>query len=153
MKQEHKELLLKDLSARLFYGVRVRYSSTERFITATLRSIDTWGSTVDLRCIPSKDNLNACFNSVFVDKIKPYLFPLSSMTEEQKEELNKKYLVSIIGNSITLIYHSEGYWDNDNECEFIDYLWLTNWLLKNHFDIYGLIPKGLAIDATNLNIY
>ena len=61
-----------------------------------------------------------------VSEIKPYLFPISSMTDEQLEEFEKCGL--------------EGYHDYD-------------WYNKNHFDYRGLIPMGLAIDCTNLNIY
>lgn len=63
---------------------------------------------------------------------KPYLFPLSSMSEEQEKECQQ-------------IKHSY-YFDDDS---FV----LFDWYNKNHFDYRGLIPKGLAIDATGLNIY
>lgn len=66
-----------------------------------------------------------------VSKIKPYLFPLSSMTEE------------LWGKEFS------GYSSTD----FLSIVRFTNQLIKHHFDIYGLIPMGLAIDATNLNIY
>lgn len=69
---------------------------------------------------------------------KPYLFPLSSMTEEQKEiycELQQK-----------VIYNNRGLVTKD----VIKYL---NWCYENHLDINELIPIGLAIDATGLNIY
>ena len=70
-----------------------------------------------------------------VEDIKPCLFPLSSMTEEQRKEFDTtlKYLPA----------------------EEID-IWTLNtydWCDKNHFDYRGLIKKGLAIDATNKNIY
>ena len=87
-------------------------------------------------------------------QIRPYLFPFSSMTKGQKEELNKKFNVRFLGNTLCSIhYHSEGYWDTDLELDLQDWLWFINWCYKNHFDIYGLIPMGLAIDATGLNIY
>ena len=125
MTQEEKDLLLKDLCARLTYGVKVRYSSYDRFITCTLHSINPVYSIVDLW---SKD---ACFNPVIIDKIKPYLFPLSSMTEEQKKEE----------------YEICKYYLNGYESKLIDFYH------KNHFDYRGLIKKGLALDATGLNIY
>ena len=65
---------------------------------------------------------------------KPYLFPLSSMTEEQKKEYQ---------------YITER-WMYDSSYSISD---STDWLNKNHFDYRGLIKKGLAIDATGLNIY
>ena len=64
--------------------------------------------------------------------IKPYLFPMSSMTEEQKSQYNF-YLTRIV-----FAY---------------DASLLIDWLNKNHFDYRGLIRKGLALDATNLNVY
>ena len=76
------------------------------------------------------------------------------MTEEQKKEISKRYkLHTYYGLYIEITNHSEGYWDDDNSCNLQDYLWLVDWFNKNHFDYRGLIEKGLAIDATGLNIY
>ena len=69
-----------------------------------------------------------------VSKIKPYLFLLSSMTDEQRKEYQ---------------YITER-WMYDPSYSISD---STDWLNKNHFDYRGLIEKGLAIDATGLNIY
>ena len=69
-------------------------------------------------------------------EFKPYLFPLSSMTEEQTKEL------------INLINTGQ----NDNN-EFMRTLCRIEFYHKHHFDYRGLIPMGLAIDATGLNIY
>lgn len=74
----------------------------------------------------------------YIESLKPYLFPLSSMTEEQKEEycsLQQK-----------VIYNNKGLVNSD----VMEYV---NWCYKNHIDINNLIPIGLAIDATGLNIY
>ena len=127
MTQEQKELLFKDLCARLLFGVKVRYSSYKEFITCTLQSIN-----------PVYDNVylwseKACFSPVSISKIKPYLFPMSSMTEEQEKEYNNLNC-----------YESGGFPHTE---EALDYL------IKNHFDYRCLIDRGLAIDATNLNIY
>ena len=132
MTTEDKELLLKDLCARLPYGVKVRYSSYEKFITCTLHAINPVYHIVDLW------SENACFNPVDTSKIKPYLFPLSSMTEEQKEEYCQLQQ--------RVIYNGKGVVNED----IMEYI---NWCYKNHLDINGLLPKGLAIDCTNLNIY
>lgn len=127
MTQEQKDLLFKDLCARLLFGVKVRYSSYKEFITCTLQSIN-----------PVYDNVylwskNACFSPVSISKIKPYLFPMSSMTEEQEEEYNN------------LNCYESGSFPHTEEA--LDYL------IKNHFDYRCLIDRGLAIDATGLNIY
>ena len=74
---------------------------------------------------------------------KPYLFPMSSMTKEQKDEYRKiceldtEILVKhpMDGSPFPAMYNSQ------------------DWLDANHFDYRGLIPMGLAIDATNKNIY
>ena len=123
MKQENKELLFKDLCARLPYGVKFLRESwnyewdQELSVIEVLEDIDKDGYI----------NNTKVYN---VEDIKPYLFPLSSMTEEQEKE----WLYTLSSD-----YHIT--YDT------------VDWLNKNHFDYRGLIPMGLAIDATNLNIY
>ena len=123
MLQEYKELLLKDLCARLPYGVKFLRESwnyewdQELSVIEVLEDIDKDGYI----------NKTKVYN---VEDIKPYLFPLSSMTEEQEKE----WLYTLSSD-----YHIT--YDT------------VDWLNKNHFDYRGLIPIGLAIDATNLNIY
>ena len=72
-----------------------------------------------------------------IDFIKPYLLPLSSMTEEQKMFLKQQNWCIAISTSGTVETTIEG----------------IDWLNKNHFDYRGLIERGLAINATGLNIY
>ena len=121
MTQEDKELLIKDLCCRLPYKVKVQafdYELNENI--ETLYSIDADGYTCTLEC----DTLKHTH--------KPYLFPMSSMTEEQEIEFKN-----------TCNGYCEYYWTEET----------IDWLNKNHFDYRGLIKKGLAIDATRLNIY
>lgn len=139
MTQEQKDLLLKDLCGRLPYGVKIQVNDRVETLEGIgiLDNVAEYGS----------------FLSCDIEEIKPYLFPLSSMTEEQKEELFYNYI------------HNDIYFDDFTDYFLAGELWhdicvsmtaipaLINWLMKNHFDIYGLIPKGLAIDATGLNIY
>ena len=148
MTNEDKELLLKDLCARLPYKVKVstftynKISGEELDSIETLYSIDSDGYITTYECDTSRP---IC---------KPYLFPLSSMTEEQRKEISKRYNYhNCYGLCIEITNHSEGYWDDDNSCHLQDYLWLEDWFNKNHFDYRGLIPMGLAIDATGLGIY
>ena len=129
MTQEDKELLLKDLCARLSYGIRYRHFTWddkcgEIYIAARIYSINTDGY------------VKNCYDdeTVYIDNVRPYLFPLSSITEEQKKEYQ---------------YITER-WMYDSSYSISD---STDWLNKNHFDYRGLIEKGLAIDATGLNIY
>ena len=143
MTQEDKSLLLKDLCGRLPYGVKgksviINPDTNER----RLYGIDVFES-ISVIMIEGGE-----------EEFTPYLFPLSSMTEEQKKEISKRYkLHTYYGLYIEITNHSEGYWDDDNSCNLQDYLWLVDWFNKNHFDYRGLIEKGLAIDATGLNIY
>ena len=126
MTQEEKDLLLKDLCARLSYGVKVVYENkvfSVDYISAKYEEIKL--------NIPDNYTLN-------ITEVKPYLFPISSMTEEQCKEL---YDISEIRIAFTPDRMIEVY---KNTIE---------WFLKNHIDYNGLIEKGLAIDCTNLNIY
>lgn len=144
MTQKDKELLIRDLCARVPYGVKINENTQGDFTVIGLTT-----ERVFTTC-----ETEGCHNDFPIECVKPYLFPFSSMTEGQKEELNKKFNVQFLGNTIYSIhYHSEGCWDTDLELGLQDWLWFINWCYKNHFDIYGLIPMGLALDATGLNIY
>ena len=126
MTQEHKKLLLIDICARLPYKVKISIPElfTKKEQVETLNEI-----------FNGKDNLYHVNDSgILIEYIKPYLFPLSSMTNEQKHEYQ---------------YITER-WMYDSSYSISD---STDWLNKNHFDYRGLIESGLAIDATNLNIY
>ncbi len=138
MKQEDKELLFKDISARLPYNVKVHYESK---YGSDVCEIDTY--TTYYKFLLRNDaglEFPNVMDSLFVEieDIKPYLFPLSSMTEEQKEEYYN--LCSVGTDECGDIIYFDTY-------ESIDYL------NKNKFDYRYLIPIGLAIDATGLNIY
>lgn len=145
MTQEEKDLLFKDLCARLPYGVKyIRNSwnyewNQELSVIEILEDID-------------KDGYINNTKVYSVEDIKPFLFPLSSMTMEQWEEAPKGKLITNFTfsklKSGDFILDSFRY-DNDLHI-LLDFI---QWLIKNHFDIYGLIPKGLAIDATDRNIY
>jgi hypothetical protein len=150
MTQEEKELLLKDLCARLPHGVKVKLGDNPNIFDLEYR----------IKFAVMYGNFDKLEDILDITNIKPYLFPLSSMTEEQKEEyysladdvtLNRgegSYFgikIHCIKLGISDNPH-EGVWD-DVDLDAID------WLNKNHFDYRGLIPMGLAIDATGLNIY
>lgn len=140
MTEDQKKLLIKDLCGRLPYGVKFNFKYAESS-SEIMRAIYLQ----DYMIISSKDY------SCEINDIKPYLFPLSSMTEEQWMDspyanLNKFTFDSFKCGCSTLVF--ETYEVNLNYVvEFI------NWCYKNHFDINGFIPMGLAIDCTNLNIY
>ena len=133
---EERQLLLQDLCARSLYGVVVEirgsYEDGEKYIRESEFDHSMIGYVYD-------EDVS----------IKPYLRPMSSMTEEEKRELHGRYNVCLdeILNTLILREHSKGYWDEDTECSFVDYLWFIDWLNAHHFDYRGLIEKGLALEA------
>ena len=141
MKPEHKELLLQDLCARLQYKVKCQvYDIPTPY---TLSGIIP--SRVYQELYFEEMDYKECNGFVDIKYSKPYLFPLSSMTEEQKREYNRlKYDVPT--------YHYE-YGDVVEEIELYESPKSFEYLIENHFDVYDLIPLGLANDATNKNIY
>ena len=141
MTQEQKQLLLIDLCGRLPYGVKCRVQEDEFTYIGTLCKLEIDNANGNL--LDFEESVSGLEWQVYLSEVKPYLFPLSSMTEEQRKELF--YL-----SGIDIIY---GKFYTNSEFTLEETLSGINWLLKNHFDINGLIPKGLAIDATNLNIY
>lgn len=165
MKQEDKELLLKDLCSRLPYGVIGQCEIDASYDTSFDTIFQThkfnaivYGLKEDLLLVTPliEDQDEQEFaNEEIADGVdildfKPYLFPLSSMTEEQKKELeNMDWSIddSVINNIIECL---------GNHRQFVTHfncLALIEWCYKNHFDINGLISIGSAIDATGLNIY
>ena len=137
MKQEEKQLLLKDLCARLSYGVKASYYGAEE-------ECEIWDEVEGI----VNDYVEIGQYSLPIEAVKPYLFPLSSMTEEQKEEYNsecKKDLKTLLEAVLNRTY-------TKTRIETPLYYGI-DWLNKNHFDYRGLIEKSLALDATGLNIY
>ena len=135
MTQEQKDLLLKDLCGRLPYKVKAQIPNEYGGYTSAIESIDNDGYVVDFEGI-----------HIEIEFIKPYLFPLSSMTEEQKNDcpINETTL-NIINSNIGCYGIIEIPWR-------LSFLFI-DWCNKNHFDYRGLIPMDLANDATGLNIY
>ena len=81
---------------------------------------------------------------------KPYLFPFSSMTDEEQEELKQEHSKDEMLYIECLERTAKG--DNSMRGKVITH-YAMDWCNKNHFDYRGLIEKGLAIDATGLNVY
>lgn len=143
MTEKEKDLLIKDLCARLntnlvcsIYRVDDQGIGYRDEILHGYCKIDAWHEFYfGEDCGISIDN---------VSKIKPYLFPLSSMTKEQKQYLKNRFCYDWDGEPYDLWKCQIEIGDTDE---------LIDWFNKNYFDYRGLIEKGLAIDATNLNIY
>lgn len=129
MTQENKELLLKDLSARLPYGVKV-YNTT--FREPTIQTL--WGKISEDEFLMEETYTSVGIDgddfgssskrhySGYIDSIKPYLRPMSSMTEDER----KTYLLFSYAKF------------NDKAFD---------WLNQHHFDYRYLINKGLALEA------
>lgn len=144
MTQENKDLLLKDLCARLPYGVKYVRMSWNYDTDQELPVIET------LECADKDGYIN--HRRVYtVGDIKPYLFPLSSMTTEQKRELRQ--MDAFVNTFGQICFSTYDDYMHELVPTFEDAIRITNWLNKNHFDYRGLISKGLAIDATGKNIY
>ena len=113
MKQEDKELLLKDICARLPYGVKFKVADGDTRILDAVEFCIITGQ--------NKLSFGLAESTIEKNKVMPYLRPLSSMTDNEKNEL-LKYTGSTI----------------DKEIDFYN---------SNHFDYRGLIPKSLALEA------
>jgi hypothetical protein len=128
MTLEDKKIVIKDICGRLPYKVKIHIGKTQRIEVFDDINLDV-----------------GYINNSYAD-IRPYLFPLSSMTEEQKDYIRNRFCYE---------------WESDEEVsdlwkhklEFGDALEFIQWCCENHLDINSLIPKGLAIDATDKNIY
>ena len=118
MTQEEKEILLKDLCARLPYGVKIEKTYVDYPTTLHEDDIVSW--------------------KIGEIKIKPYLRPMSSMTEEERRFLLKFGTVGMDENDKVFDVYPYGM---ERTMSVIDFL------NANHFDYRGLIEKGLALEA------
>ena len=139
MTQENAKLMAQELGSRLSYGVKIRVSDK----IETVEGINILDNIVEFGTYMACD----------IDEVKPYLFPMSSMTDEQWRELfetagyeereedcgrhTEMYYYQLVGHENELYPNSDA----------------IDWFNKNHFDYRGFIEKGLALDATGLNIY
>jgi len=135
MTQNEKDLIFKDICSRLAYGVKA-----EKY---TIRIDGEFVPQANVEIVTAEDIIaqNKCPGYI----IKPYLFPLSNITDEDHT-----------------IYFK--IWEDTGKTAYLEgchhlistikaYKAANDYLLSKHYDIYGLIPMGLANDATGLNIY
>ena len=121
----NKEVLFSELCSRLPYEVKCDIGDDKPY---TLNSIEV--DYVGGHLVRFKEMKNGLIMEVYLSEVKPYLFPLSSMTPEQRTSYN------FLSNS--------GHRSSTGLIDFFN---------KNHLDYKGLIPKGLAKNAVGLNIY
>lgn len=151
MTQDYKNLLLKDLCGRLPY-------------VTMCTTTDNDGSLPNIWKIVKADMINEDFflihdsheayRTVDVKEVKPYLFPLKTMTIEQRNEfyeMTKPHRIASFKEE--KLIREEGEYRPITPVMMYLNMIETDWLFKRHFDVFGLIEKGLAIDATDKNIY
>lgn len=120
MTQEDKSLLLQDICARLPYGVHCCVLNLNKTIK---EDNDIIYGIVGDNIVSLKSNKDECY---MYYQVKPYLRPMSSMTEEEEEE----------------------WWEFENKNTIVkSHLYSVDWLNAHHFDYRGLIEKGLALKA------
>lgn len=148
MTQEDKELLLRDLSARLPYNVQILADIDKDFeggCVATLAQIGPYNGII-------RFYQSTGLYPYTIEEIRPYLFPLSSLTEEQRNDISKLLIDTQNTFSPYGEINPKGC-DNLFVCSVKQSNTFINYCLMHHLDINGLIEKGLAIDAIGLNIY
>ena len=136
MKEEYKELLLKEITARIKYGVKVLNTTYKNHDVQTV--IGIVGDEVTMaETYTSVRGDDFEFSSTkhytgYVDFIKPFLRPISSLTEKEQIELGE-----LIGTA--------SYNMLKGDLSHLNALMVH--IYKNHIDAFDLIPKGLALEA------
>lgn len=129
MTQKEKELLLKDLCARVPYGIYANLPNhhlvSHKYCIYEFNAKNEW--TIGILYCAGREQIYGAK----IEDIQPYLRPMSSMTEEEKDEY-KKFGLIVVQNYDGVIL------PNMNEID---------WLNAHHFDYRGLINKGLALEA------
>ena len=154
MTKEEKNILLKDLCARLQYKPHCRVFKLNEDIK---ENDDVLYGVIGDNVMTLKSNKDEC---LMYYQIKPYLRPMNSMTEEEAQEIRDRLNKLSIGRTIT----------NENFEKCCDFLWFTkmssfecvsekmmdvviDYLDENMFDHRGLIEKGLAIKSSKNVVY
>lgn len=150
MTNEQKQLLIKDLCARLPYGVKISYVYTDGKIC---------GEPITLTQIDYKFN---------VEEVKPYLRPMSSMTDEELKELvnlcltklypySREFVIKETEYVLDSCWYVQIFYKDNNGKEYSSNLYVgrcssieeIDYLNAHHFDYRGLIPMGLALPAAD----
>ena len=146
MDSKYIDIIYKELSARMIYGLKVQVNGELFTFDKMHMGIGMLYTDYYRQPLESPDIiLSGCF---YGNNIKLYLYPLSSMTEEQCEEFK---MVSGLDADLDSIRRGEFSLIGDIAIDCI--VDAIDWFNKNHFDYRELIPLGLAIDASGLNIY
>ena len=139
MTQEDKELLLKDICGRLPYGVIVAATNL-----AAPFGVVSGVSTKNKVTVETK-HADIVFECT---EVKPYLRPMSNMTEEEWEELNCiGYIVPLYDGCFGVDMRVYCKNSQPHYRRFSEFSTIEDWLNAHHFDYRGLIEKGLALEA------
>lgn len=151
MKPEDKQLVFQDLCARLPYGVKAQVlgwdeEKGEVEVPLKIYSINTDGYVYF-------ETNDYGVNYLPVEDVRPYLRPLSSMTEEEKRTLQSFYPMSFGNQYLDLDKEKIELYECNSTMEFYldDSVQMVDFCKKNHLDCYGLIKKDLAIKVTEDN--
>ena len=137
MTQEEKRLLEIELATRSQYGVICAIKPVAPF-----HDLEFGGKQkIKNICIRENDSIFTFgpYEVHGVENIKPYLRPLSSMTEEEKEYIKNRWCYEDWGDIYNFLNHYQ--------IDAGDAYSFTDWLNEHHFDYRGLIEKGLALEA------
>lgn len=137
MTREDKQLVFQDLCARLPYHVRCKIWLADGTTEEGLLDLEhNYG-----------DVLQDAFYYNKIKDIKPYLRPLSSMTEEERKSLPFPWVNNF--GVISSYSECEGFIEITHD----DFSRIIDWLNAHHFDWRGLIPKDLALSTDEFNPY
>ena len=138
MTNEEKQLLLEVLCAQLPYGVKFTFTDGNIRIAKG----------IDLRVTDDGEweyfVASKGASAVEITDVEPYLRPMSSMTDEEKEELKQEHIKDEKLYVECLTKAAKG--DSSMRGKVIIH-YAMDWCNKNHFDYRGLIEKGLALEA------
>ena len=150
-KKDGKDLLLKDICARLSYGVKA--TTTSNGWNGIYAITGCIGDRIYLDCPIYEDG----DDEWLAEMVKPYLRPLSSMTEEEKHNILRAWNIkaSFVGSRCDAIVSDNTWWGGKDKSEplgfdSIPFKYMSaviEWLNEHHFDYRGLIEKGLALEA------
>ena len=141
MTQEKKQLLLIDISARLPYGVVCKISYTFNNETTNWEDVESTCDDIITKIDFDTKRVFSDWLSEYssIDDVKPYLRPMSSMTEEEEKEFNHVFELELAALEEPAVGHTiKSAASNAFVIDFYN---------RHHFDFRGLIPMGLALEA------
>ena len=143
------KLELTHIAPYLPYGLMVNVNDSDLCIKDFTGEISSWEYYNTRFDVWNEYKIKS--HMVGIENIKPILRPLSSMTVEEVEELN-----SLIDDSVRVVVSSGKWvyiesassdpWDGSLSLDSINII--NEYLFKNHFDVFNLVDKNLAIDKT-----